>query len=155
LIKEVTSGISGGTNADNSLMINRNSSGIILNTVQKSSALATTGIDSILTKFYYNSTTSLYTSSAFSITVSGITVTDSAVYSYDPAGKIISDVHYLKTGILPPIQALKNMYTYSPNGINLIGSDQSAISTPGGPLSPVSSQVFSFDTKVNPLIIKK
>lgn len=154
LIKEVTIGISGGTSLDNSLTINRNASGIILNTVQKSVALSGAGIDSILTNYYYNSTNSIYTASAFSISTMGFTVTDSALYTYDPTGKITSDIHYLKTGILPPIQVLKNQYTYSPNGINLIGSDQLAPSTPGGPLSPVSTQTFSFDLKINPLIIK-
>jgi len=154
LIKEVTIGISGGTSLDNNFTINRNGSGIILNTVQKSVALAGAGIDSILTSYYYNATTSIYTSSVFSISTMGFTVTDSAVYSYDPTGKIASDVHYLISGILPPIQALRNQYTYSPNGINLIGYDQFAPSTPGGPLTLVSTQAFSFDLKINPLIIK-
>ncbi len=154
LIKETTSGVSGGTVVDNELKINRNIAGIILNSIQKSPALVSAGIDSVVTIYYYNAAASVYTSSSFKIGISGFTVTDSAVYSYDPTGKITSDIHYLKTGILPPIQVLKNQYTYSPNGINLIGLDQLAASTPGGPLSPVSSQTYSFDLKSNPLIIK-
>lgn len=154
LIKESTVGVTGGTVIDNALTINRNATGVILNTVQKSPALVTAGIDSVLTRFNYNSTSAIYTSSIFSLTAFGFTVTDSAVYSYDASGKIISDLHFLKTGILPPIQSLKNQYTYSPNGLNLTSLDQLASTTPGGPLSPVASQVYNFDSKINPLIIK-
>jgi hypothetical protein len=54
---------------------------------------------------------------------------------------------------LPPVLALKNKYTYSGSGINLIGLSQDAVTAPGGPLSPISSQVYTFDNKTNPLIL--
>lgn len=154
LIKESTVGVASGTVVDNELTINRNATGIILSTVQKSPALVTAGIDSVVTTFRYNATTSLYTSSAFTLSAFGVTVTDSVVYTYDATGKITSDLHYLKSGFLPPIQSLKNLYTYSANGLNLTGLDQLASTTPGAPLAPIAAQVYSFDTKTNPLIIK-
>jgi len=157
IIREKTTGIAGGTNLDNELIINRNSSGIITTSVQKAAALVAVGIDSVVTRYNYNTGTSRYTSSVFALAIPGIAVNDSAVYVYDAGGRIISDAHYLQIGGLPiPLPALlslKNNYIYSASGANLENIQQEAISTPGGPLSPVSSQNFTFDTKINPLII--
>ena len=157
IIREKTTGVAGTTNLDNELVINRNSSGIITKTVQKATALIAVGIDSVVTRYNYNTSTSRYTSSVVALAIPGIAVTDSAVYTYDAGGKIISDAHYLQIGGLPiPLPALlslKNNYIYSASGTNLVSIGQEAISTLGGPLSPVASQVFTFDTKINPLII--
>lgn len=157
LIKEKTTGIGGGIDLGNELVINRNASGIITTTVQKAAALIATGIDSIVTRVYYNTGSSRYTAAAFDISIPGFSATDSVVYTYDANGRITGDAHYLQlTGIpipLPPVLALKNNYTYSANGTNLLTIEQEATTTPGGPLSPVSLQVFTFDTKTNPLII--
>jgi hypothetical protein len=86
----------------------------------------------------------------------GLSFTDSALYTYDANDRIISDQHLLKSSLLPlpiPIPILKNVYTYSADGKNLMKQEQSAPSTPGGPLAPVSSQTYTFDTKINPLIL--
>lgn len=154
LIKESTTGISGGTVVDNELIINRNTSGVILNTVQKSPALIAAGIDSVITTYRYNSTTSIYTSSVFNLQLGGFNVADSAVYVYDAIGKITSEDHYLKSGFLPPFLALRNQYTYSPDGQDIIGVAQLAATTPGSPLVPVGGQTYSYDSKINPLITK-
>ncbi|MBK8299681.1 MAG: hypothetical protein IPK90_04335 [Chitinophagaceae bacterium] len=155
LVREKTTGISGGQSLNSELVINRNVSGVILTTVQKADALVATGIDSILTKYNYNTATSRYTSSIFDLPIPGFAVTDSTVYTYDAAGKIITDAHYLKiTGLpipLPPVLSLKNNYTYSASGSNLEMQQQDAATTPGGPLSPFSTQTYTFDLKVNPL----
>lgn len=157
LVREKTTGFAAGTSVDNDLVINRNGAGVITTTIQKSSALILLGIDSILTRFNYNNGISRYTSSVFSTTIAGFTVLDSAVYSYDAAGRITSDEHFLQTtGLpipLPPILALRNNYYYSANGTNLDSVKQEAVTVPGGPLSPASAQVYTYDAKVNPLII--
>lgn len=154
LIRETVNGVFAGTSLDNELVIYRNASGIISRTVQKSSAFIATGMDSVVTRYNYNPATSQYTSGVFSLTIAGFTITDSAVYSYDAGGKIANDIHYLATGFLPPIQSFKNQYTYTANGLNLMSIVQLASLTPGGPLSPLSTQTFNFDNKINPLIIK-
>ncbi|MFZ9386936.1 MAG: hypothetical protein ACO25B_03570 [Chitinophagaceae bacterium] len=157
LIREKTTGVAAGNSADNDLLIYRNTAGIITRTVQKSAALIQVGVDSLVTRYNYNSGTSRYTSSIFSTTVMGFTIMDSAVYTYDANGRISKDEHYLQTtGLpipLPPILALRNNYTYSANGAELKGISQEAPSTPGGPLAPVSAQAFTYDMKVNPLVI--
>lgn len=154
LVRETVIGVSAGTSLDNDLVINRNTSGVITKTIQKSPAFVASGIDSVVTRFNYNPANSQYTSGIFSITIAGFTITDSAVYSYDAGGKIANDIHYLATGILPPIQSLKNQYIYSPNGLNLISIVQLASLTLGGPLSPLTMQTFTYDSKVNPVNIK-
>ncbi len=157
LVKEKTTGVSAGQSLNNDLTINRNASGIITTTVQKADALIAAGIDSVVTRYNYSTAISKYTSSVFDLPIPGFAVTDSAVYTYDAAGKITNDAHYLSIGGLPipvpPVLVLRNTYTYSALGSNLERLQQDAASTPGGPLSPVSSQTFTFDAKVNPLII--
>ncbi|HMK25260.1 MAG TPA: hypothetical protein VK483_04455 [Chitinophagaceae bacterium] len=157
IIREKTTGISGGTSLDNDLVIKRNASGIITTTVQKSAALLAAGIDSIETRYNYNTGTSKYTSSVFQISIPGFDVTDSAVYNYDGSGRITGDDHYLQiNGLpipLPPVLSLKNYYIYTASGSNIDSVKQDAATTPGGPLSPVSSQAYHYDSKINPLII--
>ncbi len=157
LVREKTIGVAAGTSVDNDLLITRNSAGVITKAVQKSSALILLGVDSIVTRYNYNSGTSRYTSSVFGTTIMGFTINDSAVYTYDAGGRITSDAHYLQTtGLpipLPPMLALKNNYYYSSNGANLDSVMQEAVSAPGGPLSPVALQKYTFDTKLSPLVI--
>ncbi len=154
LIGENITGMSGTTNLDNDLKIFRNNSGIILKTVQVSATLVAAGVDSVVTIYNYNATTSQYKSSVFTITILGFSVADSAAYTYDASGKITGDEHYLKTGFLPPLLSLKNQYSYSADGLNLTGLQQLASLVPGDPLTPVSAQTFTYDNKKNPLIIK-
>ena len=157
VIREKTTGVSAGQSLNNDFIISRNASGIIITTVQKADALITAGIDSVLTRYNYSTAMSKYTSSIFDLAIPGFAISDSAVYTYDAGGKIISDAHYLSIGGLPiPLPAflsLKNNYTYSASGSNLEKLQQDAATTPGGPLSPVSSQTYTFDPKINPLII--
>jgi hypothetical protein len=157
LIREKTTGFSGGVNLDNDLVIKRNSSGIITITVQKAATLIAAGIDSIETKYNYDAATSKYTSSVFQLAIPGLSVLDSAVYTYDGAGRISKDEHWLQTtGLpipIPPILTARNTYTYSSDGKNLLGVATDAAIPPGTPLSPATAQVFTVDGKVNPLII--
>lgn len=154
LTAETTTGVSGGTSLDSDLKIYRNSAGIIQRTVQRASALATNGIDSIEIIYTYNTALSRYSSSRFTLTVMGFTVTDSVNYVYDAAGKMTADAHYLKTGFLPAVLSARNQYTYSADGLNLVAASQEASASIGGPLEPVSAQTYTYDTKKNPLLLK-
>jgi YD repeat-containing protein len=154
LIREVVIAVTGGNSVQTELVLNRNSAGIITSSVLKSPALAATGVDSLLTRYNYG--TNRYTSAVFSLNVQGNSFTDSTLFTYDASGRIISDQHLLKSSLFPlpiPIPILKNVYTYTSDGKNLVKQEQSAPSTPGGPLSPVSNQTYTHDTKVNPLIL--
>ena len=157
IIREKTTGVSAGTSLDNDLVTKRNASGTITSTVQKSAALLAAGVDSIETRYDYSTGSSKYTCSVFQLTISGITITDSAVYNYNGSGRITGDDHYLQVSGLPipipPLLSLKNYYIYTASGSNLDSVKQDAATTPGGPLSPVSSQAYSYDPKINPLII--
>jgi len=157
LARELTNGIGNGQNLNNDLTITRNSSGIIIKTVQKAATLLAAGIDSVVTIYNYNTGTSKYTYSYFDLTVATITVRDSAVYTYDAGGRISKDEHYLQvTGLpipLPPTLTARNTYTYSADGKNLLGIASDAAIPPATTLSPATAQTYTFDTKVNPLII--
>lgn len=157
IIREKTTGMAAGQNLDNELTINRNSSGIITSTVQKAAALTAAGIDSVVTRYNYSTTTSRYTSSVFDLAIPGFAVTDSAVYTYDANGRITSDSHYLSIGglpiPLPPILTARNTYTYSADGKNLLNVATDAAIPPATTLSPATAQTYTVETKVNPLII--
>lgn len=157
LTREITTGVAGGISLDNQFTINRNSSEIITTTVQKSAALVLAGIDSIETRYYYNSSTSKYTAAVFFLGIPGFAILDSALYTYDASGRITKDEHYTQvTGLplpLPPILSLRNTYTYSADGKNLLNVTTDAIAPPATTLSPLSVQTYTADTKVNPLII--
>lgn len=134
------------------LTINRDASGVITSSVQKSPDLAAAGIDSLVTRYNYSN--SKYTAGIFSLTAMGFSFTDSAVYTYDANNRIISDQHFLKTALFPlTIPILKNDYSYSADGKNVIQQDQSAPAAPGGPLAPVSAQTYTHDAKINPLVL--
>ncbi|MFN8292019.1 MAG: hypothetical protein U0U70_17325 [Chitinophagaceae bacterium] len=157
LVREKTAGVAGGMSLDNDLVIKRNGAGIITVTVQKSPALVAAGIDSVETRYNYNTGTSRYTSSVFALSIMGFSVTDSAVYTYDGAGKITKDEHYLQSaGLpipLPPVLSARNIYDYSSDGKNLLSVSTEAAIPPSTTLSPATSQTYTMDTKVSPLII--
>ncbi|MGQ0739387.1 MAG: hypothetical protein ACT4OJ_10030 [Bacteroidota bacterium] len=157
MIRELTNGIGGGQNLNNDLTITRNATGIVTKTVQKAAALVAAGVDSVVTIYNYNTATSQYRSSVFQLGIPGFTVLDSTVYTYDASGKISKDEHYLQIiGLpipLPPTLAARNTYTYSTDGKNLLSVSTEAATTPGGPLSQVTAQAYTMDTKVNPMII--
>jgi hypothetical protein len=157
LIRELVNGIASGQDMNNELTITRNGAGIITKTVQKAAALQAAGIDSVVTFYNYNTGTSKYTSSVFQLGIPGFTVMDSAVYTYDGAGRISKDEHYMQIlGLpipIPPILAARNTYTYSADGKNLVAIATDAATAPGGPLTPATAQAYTFDSKVNALIL--
>lgn len=157
IIREKTTGMGSGQNLDNDLVISRNATGIITKTVQKAASLLTAGIDSVVTVFNYSTATSKYTSSVFQLSIFGFGIVDSAVYTYDGSGKISKDEHFtLFIGLpipLPPTLTARNTYTYSADGKNLLGLATEAAIPPATTLSPATAQIYTVDTKVNPLII--
>lgn len=155
LIEEKTSGVAGATNLDNDLKIYRTTGSIIDRTVQVAAGLVSAGIDSVVTKYTYNSTTQQYSSAVFKLTLMGITITDSTVFTYDAAGKVIYDELYQVVPPLPAILSAKNLYSYSSDASKLLSVIQYAATTPGGPLSPIATQTFTYDNKTAPLIMKK
>lgn len=156
IIRELINGTGSGQNLNNELIISRNGSGVITKTVQKAAALQAAGIDSVVTTYSYNASSSQYTYSVFELTVAGFTVRDSAVYTYG-SGRISKDEHYLLViGLpipLPAVLSARNTYTYSADGKNLLSVATDAATMPGGPLTPATAQTFSVDTKVNALTI--
>lgn len=157
LTAEKTTGVAGGISTDNEFIIYRNGAGVITKTVQKAAALILAGVDSIETKYYYNSSASKYTAAVFSLSVAGIGVLDSTVYTYDGSGRISKDEHYTQvTGSpipLPPLMSARNNYTYSADGKNLLGTGTDAIMPPVLTLAPVSALTYTTDTKLSPLVI--
>ena len=53
-----------------------------------------------------------------------------------------------------PQRQKQNAYTFSATGNNLLTIAQSAPTAPGMPPVPVSTQTFTYDNKVSPLILK-
>ncbi|MFM2138368.1 MAG: hypothetical protein RJA57_675 [Bacteroidota bacterium] len=159
LVRIKTAGMSGGQDLSNELTITRDAAGIILSTTQKAAALLMAGIDSLVIRYNYNTATTRYTSSVFNLNIPGFNVKDSTLYSYDAAGRISKDEHYLQvSGLpipLPPILALRNTYYYSSSGANIDSVLRETTANPGDPLTPTASQSYTYDTKVNPLILTK
>ena len=153
LIMEKTVGMSQGINVGNELKIVRNGSGIITKTIQKSEAFITAGIDSVETIYHYNTTTNRYTAAVFQITLFGFTVTDSATFTYDGNGNIITAEHFQQLPPLPYFQSLKQEYTYSAG--NLVQMKQSVYDPPGGMYELISTFNYTYDSKKSPLIIGK
>lgn len=157
LMAEKTTGVAGGISVDNELIIYRNGAGVITKTVQKAAALILAGIDSIETTYYYNGSTARYTAAVFSLGIPGVAVVDSTVYTYDASGKISKDEHYTQVSggpiPLPPLLSVRNNYTYSADGKNLLGMGTDAIMPPVLTLAPVSAQTYTTDSKLSPLVI--
>ncbi len=152
LIKETTVGIGAGQTLDMTFDIKRDGSGIITSTIQKGAVLLAQGLDSIVTRYHYSN--SKYTSRAFDLSIAGFSVTDSAIFTYDGSGRIITEEHWLASGLIPAFMALKNQYTYSSNGQNLTVMDMLASTIPGSPLTPLATQTYTYDTKTDAMILK-
>ena len=151
LTEENTTGVSAGTILDNDLKIYRNSSGIITRTVQVAASLVAAGVDSLVTLYHYDATAGKYSSAVFTISALGFTVTDSAVYTTDANGRITKDDHYLALPGFPYTPVLKDNYTYSADGNNMVSTDQSTYSITTSTYSLVSTTDYTFDAKTSPL----
>jgi hypothetical protein len=154
LAGETTVGAQGTISLDMTFVINRNTEGIITSTVQKSPTLLAMGLDSLVTRYHYDATTSKYTSKAFSFTLSGISLTDSAILTYDSNGRITNELHYIASGLIPAFPALENRYNYNGSGTNMLSMTQFASTSPGSPLDSLSLLTYTYDGKTNPLNLR-
>jgi YD repeat-containing protein len=150
LVKEKTTSSAIGLNLNSELMIVRNSSGIITKTIQKSDALQQIGIDSLETIVHYNSSASRYQSAVFQMSMFGLTIKDSAAYTYDGNGRITTEIHYQSFLGLPFTPSLKSEYDYSAQG-DLTVIRQFTFNPSSFSYNLVSIQSLNYDTKVNPL----
>lgn len=118
LINIKITGKSQGTDVGNEERIYRNAAGIIISKTQINAQLVLAGIDSAVTKIYYNTTNSRYTAKVSGLTMFGITVSDSTALVYDAAGKVTEEHTYQAIPILsqPYEMSLKIKYTYDAAG---------------------------------------
>ncbi len=154
LIREKISGVSQGVVINNDLRIIRNSSGIIINTIQKNAELIAQGLDSAVSRINYNSATNRYTSRVLEISFFGLTTIDSTVFIYDAAGKIIGEDDYLSNPAFGSLALLsaKTEYTNGSSGINQTNiSFRDPIA--GGPFELLATVKYTYDGKVSPLIL--
>lgn len=87
-----------GETVDLDQRVERNGSDIITRVILKSSALAQVGLDSLISRYNYNSSQSRYTSRVTTVELLGFVFRDSTAYAYDGSGKIISAVSYSDEG---------------------------------------------------------
>jgi len=150
LTQEKITGMSAGIDVSNTLKIIRNSSGIITQTIQINAQFQQLGIANVTTNYHYNTSTNKYTSSVFSLTLSGFSTSDSTLYTYDAAGKIIKgDLYQTITG-QPYELSFKEEYSYSAAG-NLDMIKESSYDPGTSSFDQVASIAYTFDNKVNPL----
>jgi YD repeat-containing protein len=149
LLSEKITGNSQGIDVGSDLRIIRNSAGIITGLVQKANALQQSGIDSVITKVYYNQGASRYSAKVFEISLFGFTVKDSSVLVYDGTSKIIREDMYQSDPLTGSyVLTLKSEYTFSANG-NLESIKQYDLSS--GTSNHVSTITYAYDSRVNPL----
>jgi YD repeat-containing protein len=150
LTQEKITGKSAGIDVSNTFKIIRNSSGIITQTIQTNAQFQQSGITDVTTNYHYNTSTSRYTSSVFSLSLFGFTSSDSTLYTYDASGKIIKADLYQKITGLPYELSFKVEYAYSSAGnLNLI--KESSYDPGTSSFDLVASIAYTFDTKVNSL----
>jgi hypothetical protein len=150
LIREKISGFSQGTNLDLDTRINRNSAGIITQTVIRSAAFAGSPVDSVVTRYNYNTSTSRYTSSVIGITIGGFTLSDSTGYNYDAAGRIDKDETKQFITLQPPAITGKTEYSYSAGG-NLSTVKYYSYDDVLRVFVLDETYNFTYDTKINPM----
>jgi hypothetical protein len=150
LVKEKMVGIASGFNIGSELIIVRNASGIITQTIQKADALQQIGIDSLITRVNYDPSFSRYRSSVTDMVLFGLTINDSTAYFYDTNVRINSEIRYQSLQGSPFIPSLKTEYTYSPEGdITVLKQFSFDIATFSYNL--LSTMNMTYDAGINPL----
>jgi hypothetical protein len=151
LIKVKQSGVVAGSNKSEEMVITRNGSGIIMKTVEKAAYLLATGVDSVLTVYYYDAIASRYRYSITNVDMdqSGTEVRDSTVYDHDGTGRIIRDVHFQFISSTPTVQQYKQEYVYTTAGN--IDSTKNYGYDPVFLYQLSNSISYQYDLKTNPL----
>lgn len=152
LIHQKNVGKSQGIDISDELIIYRNADGIITSTVQKNPSLAQQGIDSSVTKVYYDNVAKKYTAKVFTLELAGLAVTDSTVLFYDNNGKVIKEELYMgMPGFGGSLDlSLVTEYTLTADG-SIASMKQYDYSS--GAADLVSEINYTYDDKVSPLIL--
>jgi RHS Repeat len=146
LILQSLVGKVGGLDATQSFRLIRDASGVVTQVITKGAQMALYGVDSTVAIAYYDASKKRYSALSTPVNVAGMGAlgTDSSVFIYDAAGKIVEQDDYTDMfGVVTPTS--KNMFTYT--GGNLTREQLYAAS---GLASTVD---YTYDTKVNPLPI--
>ncbi|MBB1283891.1 hypothetical protein HRH25_05865 [Flavisolibacter sp. BT320] len=125
----------------------RNASGIIEQIVLKNSGLQSANIDSVVTRYYYNTAKSRYEYGIFELDILGATYIDSTEFVYNTAGNLTSRIsHAGGTGTQFEPAA---MLEYTQAGANL--NSVKSYSYSGSDWDIDYTINYSFDSKINPL----
>jgi len=138
-----------GAGIDINYTIKRNTAGIIIQTVIKSPQLVAQGIDSLATNIYYNGSASRYTHSIYSLTLSGFTISDSTVFTYDASGNISTAIAYTQIPIIGYKPTSKQEYLYG--GGNLTSQKLYDYDDLTQTWVLDETLTVTYDAKVNPL----
>lgn len=147
-----------GPEVINELKINRDANGIVLNTIEKNNMIAAQGIDSILTRVYYDQATQRYTSIAYDIDAFGLgfSSTDSFAFVYNGNGLVVESKYYLTSSVIlgspDPLYMSSDFYEYSAGGISK-ASYFAGDPFGGGPPVLVTATTYTYDTKKSALIL--
>ncbi len=125
----------------------RNPAGIITQYIIKSPDLASYGIDSLVTNVTYNTSLGRYTYTRFDLSLSGISISDSTILSYDATGNISGKTDYIKSIVGGYTPSGRVDYTYAAGNI----ASEKSYDYNGTAYTLSSSTTYTYDTKVNPL----
>jgi hypothetical protein len=148
LVREIISGTSGGQDISNDITLVRNSSGIVTQTVLKSPSLQILGVDSLITKVYYDNNAKKYTAASQELNLFGIDVIDSTVYNYSGNNIIESNEYQTFSGLT--YLSLKSDFTYVGSNLTTVKSYSTDSS---GNLSLAATYKFTYDNKISPIIL--
>jgi hypothetical protein len=150
IINYKVTGTSQGQNVGNEFRYYRNSTGIVTKYTQVSALLVQAGLDSVTTKLLYNTSTSRYTAAVSETSFFGFTFTDSTVFVYDAAGKIIGkDVYQGSPSLNFPMELLsKEKVFYTSNG-NVSKVESYEYDASSNTSNLLISYDYTYDTKVN------
>ncbi len=129
----------------------RNAAGVIMSYIAKSSIYATIGLDSLVTNYVYDAMAGRYKYGLAKYNAFGTNGSDSAVFSYDASGKLVSGITYHNdgSGYAPDT---KTDYTYSGNNI----ATQKTYSYNGTAFDLDELDSYDqYDAKTNPLQFQK
>lgn len=127
----------------------RNASGIITQTVAKSPQFASSGIDSLVTNFVYNTGTSRYTHSRYDLLLAGVPYSDSTVFSYDASGNLTRASAYSKISFIPYAPVSRLDYTYA--GGNVATQKVYDYDATTSTYNLDETATFAYDAKTTPL----
>lgn len=152
LIREFMKGKQNGQDFENDIRLIRDVSGIITQVIQKNPQFQAMGLDSAISKLYYDAGSSRYTARSTELALAGFSSVDSTVFIYNLNGLLIKQETYNGSPALgfPMSVNVKFEFTYSAEG-NLIKNQSYSYDATTSSWELISVIDNGFDTKVNPL----